>query len=344
MSELVKKNPDPVQNVAQLLTAQKAQIMAALPRHLDPDRFARIALTEIRKNPDLGACDPLSFLGAVIQAAQLGLEPGSGLGHAFLIPFWNNKKRIKEATFMPGYKGLIDLARRSGQVDSITARVVFQRDKFRIEYGDEEKIVHEPFQPIVNEKGETVAGDENDAGPVIAAYAIGRLKGGGVQREVMWRKDIDAIRNRGNKNPVWNSDFNEMARKTVVRRICKYLPMSPELARAIEADNQAFEGVSQENWKILDANYEPQPEKADPEKYKAMAEGGISSPDAPSEEAEKKAALLEFDRVAEQAAALKGDIEKILGWTPAHVRQLAKVQDIYLAIDKLLYFIETNRG
>lgn len=336
MNQVVKK--DAVQTVAQLLTSQKSQIMAALPRHLDPDRFARIALTEIRKNPDLGECDPLSFLGAVIQAAQLGLEPGSGLGHAFLIPFWNNKKRIREVVFMPGYRGLIDLARRSGQVASITARPVFQRDKFRIDYGDDEKIYHEPFQPLVNAEGETLDTPENQPGPVIAVYAIGRLNGGGIQREVMWRKDIESIRSRGRDNSVWKTDFNEMARKTVVRRICKYLPMSPELARAIEADDQTFKGESQENWKVIDAAYEPQPAKSDPEKIKEATSGGLAT--SVGEDAQERIhAVAEFNTRSMEAKKLGCNIHETVG---ALDMEKSPLQEIYIAIDKLIYFMETT--
>ena len=113
--------------IAGLLTDAKVkeQIALALPRHLTADRLARIALTEVRKTPALASCDQASFLGAIMQCAALGLEPGSALGHAYMIPFRNNKKNITEVQFIVGYRGMIDLARRSGQILSIEARTVF---------------------------------------------------------------------------------------------------------------------------------------------------------------------------------------------------------------------------
>lgn len=262
MTEIKTLQPKASPKVMDLLQspAAKKQILTALPKHLTADRFARIAMTEVRKNPKLGECDPMSFLGAVIQCAQLGLEPGSGLGHAYLIPFWNSRAKVSEVQFIPGYRGLIDLARRSGQIESITARVVHANDQFRYQYGDDERIEHMPYE-----------GADEDAGPITHVYAIARLKGGGIQREVMTRTQIERTRGRSkNNNPVWDTDFDEMARKTVVRRICKYLPLSPEMARAIEADDASAKGDTQENWNVLDAEYVPQPQMHDPDKIKEI--------------------------------------------------------------------------
>jgi recombination protein RecT len=301
MSNQQAKKPEDKMTVATLLRTQQKEIARALPRHMSPDRMTRIALTEMRKNPALVQCDPFSFLGAVIQCAQLGLEPGSGLGHAYLIPFRNKKLNITEVVFMPGYRGLIDLARRSGQVETISARLVREKDRFVYEYGDGERIEHTPFD-----------GAEDDAGKITHVYAIARMKGGGIQREVMNRAQIDAIRTRGNNNPVWESDFDEMARKTVVRRICKYLPMSPELAGAVEADNTTYRGEPQRNWEVLDVSYEPKPAPHDPEKTKAM----INEPEAPpAYDAldNKQVAINELVKAATGVRKIGGDPEKILG-------------------------------
>jgi recombination protein RecT len=224
--------------------AFKAQIAAALPRHMTPDRMA---LTELRKNPDLMQCDPMSFAGAIIQCSQLGLEPGSGLGQAYLVPFNNRRKGVKEVNFITGYRGLIELARRSGQVDSVVGRAVRERDRFLFAYGDEERIEHVPFP-----------GSKEEAGPLIAFYAIARLKGGGILREVMDVREVEEVRDRfGHGNPVWKDNFEAMGRKTVIRRLAKFLPMSPELADAIRAE-ETPDG-SQENWRAIDADYEPKP-------------------------------------------------------------------------------------
>jgi recombination protein RecT len=227
----------------------KAQIAAALPRHMTPDRMARIVLTEVRKNPELMHCDPMSFAGAVVQCSQLGLEPGSGLGQAYLIPFNNRRKGIKEVNFLTGYRGLIDLARRSREVDSVVARAVYEADRFDFEYGDDERIVHKPF-----------AGPRKDAGEIVWFYSIARFKGGGVpQREVMSRSEVDWIRdNYSHGNPVWKDHYEAMGRKTLIRRIAKFLPLSPELADALRAEDLHESGAGQENWRVINAEYEPQ--------------------------------------------------------------------------------------
>ncbi len=229
----------------------KTQLAAALPKHMTPDRMARIALTEVRKNPQLLRCDSMSFMGAIFQCAQLGLEPGNGLGHAFLVPFNNRKKGVQEVTFIPGYKGLVDLARRSGQIQDLFARCVYAKDEFDHTSGDNEHIDHKPFR-----------GARKDRGELIAVYAIAKLQGGGIVREVMWKGDTDEIRDRfSHGNPVWKTDYDEMARKTVVRKLSKYLPLSPELRDAIAAEDAAEDG-GQENWRVMAqaldiSDYEP---------------------------------------------------------------------------------------
>lgn len=292
--QLQKNQPD----VGKMLNDPQfqAQLKAALPRHMTPERMARIAMTEIRKNQDLLRCDPVSFIGAVIQCAQLGLEPGNGLGHAYLIPYWDSKRRCKVVNMIPGYKGLIDLARRSGQIQTISARVVRAKDHFKYAYGLNESLEH------VEAKG--------DRGEITHVYAVARLKDGGSQFEVMTVDDVNAIKERsGNKNPVWTTDFAEMARKTAVRRIVKYLPMSPELATTLQLDNQAFEGEAQDNYTLVDVNYEPRAVLS--EDATTVAE--ISAQEA--EEAESKTAA-ELQRELLQKVA---DLAKAKQATPNQI-------------------------
>ncbi len=233
-----------------MLTSEslKSQISLALPRHMTPDRMMRIALTELRKNPKLAECDPITVVGAVVQSAQLGLELGSGLGHAYLVPFWNNKRRCFECQLIPGYKGFIDLARRSGQIASISARVVYEGDEFRYAYGLDETIEHVP-----------AAKRPSDA-RITHAYAVAVLKDGAKQMEVMTADEIERVRQMS-KQPdgVWKEFPAEMARKTAIRRIAKYLPLSPELVRFTEIDNDSYEGTSQNLHALIDASYEPLP-------------------------------------------------------------------------------------
>lgn len=221
----------------------KAQMALALPKHMTSDRLARIALTEIRKVPALAKCDQTSFLGAIMQCAQLGLEPGGALGHAYLLPFENRKKGITEVQFIVGYRGMIDLARRSGQIVSLTARTVHEHDEFSYQYGLNEDLKHVPAT--------------GDRGALLYVYAVAKLKDGGVQFEVMSRSDVDKVRAQskaGNYGP-WQTHYEEMAKKTVIRRLFKYLPVSIELATAVTMDEKAESGVDQDNSSILTGEY-----------------------------------------------------------------------------------------
>lgn len=230
------------------LETYKGEIAKALPRHMTADRMARIALTEFRKTPALMKCDPATLFGAVVQCSQLGLEPGGTMGHAYLIPFENKRKGVTEVQFIIGYRGMLDLARRSGQIVSISAREVCQNDKFRYCYGIEETIEHIPA--------------EGARGDLTHVYAVARLKDGGVQFEVLTRAQIEEIRNasQGYKTAVkydrkdtpWISHFVEMAKKTAIRRLFKYLPVSIEIQRAVGLDEAAESGVSQDNGFVID--------------------------------------------------------------------------------------------
>jgi recombination protein RecT len=215
----------------------KSQMALALPKHMTADRLARIALTEVRKVPALGRCDQASFLGAIMQCAQLGLEPGGALGHAYLLPFENRRKGITEVQFIVGYRGMLDLARRSGQILSIEARAVYAADKFHVALGLNPDLTHEPDWEAA------------DRGPMRFAYAVAKMKDGGTQFEVMSRAEIERVRSKskaGQSGP-WVSHFDEMAKKTVIRRLFKYLPVSIELATAVALDEQADSKQAQDN-------------------------------------------------------------------------------------------------
>lgn len=205
--------------VAQMMEKSRDSIAAALPKHLTVERLSRVALGELRTNPKLLECNPTSLMSAIVKASQLGLEVGSAMGHAYLVPYKT------ECTLIIGYRGMIALARRSGEIQSITARVVYARDTFELEYGLDEKLRHVPST-------------DEDPGPVTHVYAVAKLRDGGIQYEVMTRAEVEAIRKRsraGQYGP-WVTDWSEMARKTVMRRLFKYLPMSIEMADAMSAE------------------------------------------------------------------------------------------------------------
>ncbi|EOV9616181.1 recombination protein RecT [Cronobacter dublinensis] len=229
----------------------KAQIALALPKHMTADRLARIAMTELRKTPKLMQCDQMSFLGAIMQCAQLGLEPGGALGHAYLLPFDRRQKQgnqwvtvATEAQLIIGYRGMIDLARRSGQIVSLSARAVHENDTFSYAYGLEEKLEHVPCE-------------DGNPGALTHVYAVARLKDGGVQFEVMSKAAVDKVRalsKSGDKGP-WVDHYEEMAKKTAIRRLFKYLPVSIELQRAVNIDEKAEADIPQDNASVITGEY-----------------------------------------------------------------------------------------
>jgi recombination protein RecT len=228
--------PTPINNFRDLLEKMKPQIALALPRHVDPSRMLRIVLTTVQRTPKLLDCTRESLLACIVQCAQLGLEPDGLLGHAYLIPFWNNKEKRQECQLIVGYKGLLKLARQSGEVSSICARVVHEKDEFDYEYGLEEKLRHRPSM-------------EDDPGPLQFAYAIFFLKDGSKHFEVMSFREIERIRMRSKAAEYgpWSTDYEEMAKKTVLRRASKMSPASIEdrMAKAIAMDELADAGLPQ---------------------------------------------------------------------------------------------------
>ena len=226
----------PINTIEDLLKKHGPEIALALPQHVTPERLLRIALSEVRRNPRLAQCSAPSLLGAIFTCAQLGLEPGGALGHCFLIPYRD------ECQFQIGYKGMIELARRSGQIQSLSARAVYENDHFEYSYGLHEDLVH---RPGTGERGE-----------LTHAYAVAKLMDGGVQFEVMDRYELEDIRDGSQgyqtaikynkKDTPWISSFDEMCRKTVIRRMFKYLPVSIELVKAASLDERADRGQRQE--------------------------------------------------------------------------------------------------
>lgn len=192
-----------------------AQVGKALPKHLTPDRFVRIAITALTKTPKLRDCTRESLFNALLNLSQMGLEPDGY--HAHLIPYGNQCQLIVD------YKGLVDLVMRSGKIANIHADVVCENDEFSYNMGMVEK------HRIDLRK---------DRGDVYAVYAVATFTDGSKKAEVMSRADIDAVRKRskaGNSGP-WVSDWNEMAKKTVFRRLSKWLPISPEFRDHLESD------------------------------------------------------------------------------------------------------------
>lgn len=241
-------------SVQAFFDANKPTLTALLPRHMTADRMLKIALSALRTTPKLMECTIESLFGAVVHCAQLGLEPNTPQGHIYLIPFGNGRKGTTEVQVIVGYKGLIDLARRSGQIVSISARVRYANDPFKLAFGTDDYIQHAPAE-------------DGDRGQAVGVYAVAKLKDGGVQFEYLTLAEVNRIRDgsqgykaaietgrRYNKPPKhpWIEHWEEMARKTAIRRLCKYLPMSIELASAVALEDHAEGGKAQNLGAVLD--------------------------------------------------------------------------------------------
>lgn len=242
--------------VQALLLKYKPQINLALPRHMTADRMLRVAMTAMNQTPKLWECTDSSLVGAVIQASQLGLEPDGFVGMAYLIPYRNSKKNVFEAHFLPGYKGLMTLARRSGEVKQIEPRIVQAGDRFLYEYGLKPKCVHVP-------KARPAGADATPT----HAYVVVTFADGDKQFDVMTTADIETIRaqSRAANDGPWVTHWAEMAKKTVIRRICKSLPVSIEVQRAVALDELADAGVPQDLESLLEdaPGLEAHPSKLD---------------------------------------------------------------------------------
>lgn len=243
----------PKQKVSHYLKEMMPSIEAILPKHVTADRMSRIALNVIRTNPKLLECSIDSLMGGVMEAAKLGLEPGL-MGQCYLIPFEKKKKQGNvwvtervEAQFIIGYKGLIDLVRRSGQVSSLEARTVHENDHFEFEYGIDDKLIHRP--PLGNR------------GEAIAYYAVAKLKDGGSSFLVMSKEELiqykDKYSKAKNYGP-WIDDFDAMARKTCLRQLIKYLPISVEHLSNFDEQSGADVHNEVKNAELVADGYTPQ--------------------------------------------------------------------------------------
>ncbi len=211
--------------IPDMVKALGPEIKRALPSVLTPERFSRIALSALNNTPALQQCSPMSFIAALLNAAQLGLEPNTPLGQAYLIPY-KNKGRI-ECQFIIGYKGMIDLAYRNGQMQTIQAQVVYENDHFEYEFGLEPKLIH---RPAFDERGE-----------MRYFYGLFRTVNGGFGFSVMSKAEMDQYAKTYSKayesgfSP-WKTSYEEMAKKTVIKQALKYAPIKTDFQRAMSSD------------------------------------------------------------------------------------------------------------
>lgn len=226
-SEAVEKKP---KTIMEWIKAMEPEIKRALPKHITTERITRIALTAVRMNPQLGSCEPVSLMAAIMQSAQLGLEPNTPLGQAYIIPYG------KEAQFQVGYKGLIELAHRAN-LKNLYARTVYSNDEFEVNYGLHQDIKH---KPTLGERGEA-----------IGYYAVYHLQSGGYGFEFMSRREIEEHKKKyskaaSSKYSPWVTDFDSMAKKTVIKRALKYAPISVEIVKGMAADETVKKEINED--------------------------------------------------------------------------------------------------
>ena len=224
-----------------LVSSMEGEIAKALPSVITPERFTRMVFSTLSTTPKLNDCAPMSFLGAMMNAAQLGLEPNTPLGQAFILPYSNHGKM--EAQFQIGYKGLIDLAYRSGEIEVIQAHVMYENDDISYEYGLEPKLTHKPAM--------------HDRGKAIGVYAMFKTKAGGYGFEVMSMEDVKAhaekySKSYGSSFSPWKTNFEEMAKKTVLKKVLKYAPLKSDFVRQISEDGSIKSEISKDMYDVAD--------------------------------------------------------------------------------------------
>ena len=225
------------QTMGDIIEKMMPTMQEMLPKHMSPERMSRLALT-LYKNQKLKNCDPMSFIGAVLESVQLGLEPNTSLGEAYIIPYKNM------ATFQMGYRGLIKLAHNTGQYNTIYAHEVYPNDEFRYQLGLNKELHHVPA--------------DIPEGKPRYYYAVYKLKNGGYDF-VAWSRDKIIMHAaqysagyQSKKESTWDTAFDDMAKKTVLKQVLKYAPKSVELADALEKDETVRKDITEESIRVID--------------------------------------------------------------------------------------------
>jgi recombination protein RecT len=229
----------PIEQFRSTLARMQPEFTAALPPQIPADRFIRTVITAVQMNPKFLNADRRSLLGSCMKAAQDGLLLDGR--EAALVPFGDALQ------YMPMIGGILKKIRNSGELSTISANVVYQRDQFDYALGDDDRITHKPHL------GE-------DRGRAVAVYAIAKTKDGAIYREVMSVAEVEKVRraSKAANGPAWTNWWDEMARKTAIKRLAKRLPSSADLDRVLDSDNEAT-GIGQDAAGAvrIDANAQP---------------------------------------------------------------------------------------
>lgn len=223
--------------IAQALQAWGNNLQMTLPKHLTPDRFIQMATSIIAKNPAIAECSAQSVIGAVLQASILGFPPVEALGYCYFVPFNNRKPEgwVKEVQFQIGYKGLMDLARRSGKIETIHAFVVVDGDQFDYELGLNPTITHKPCGAVADPDGTNIR----------YAYAVVKYSDGGFGFEVLPKARIEQLRMRSPmaKNGLtgaWKTDYESMAKAKAIKQLAKSMPLTIDAMSTLASDERVI--------------------------------------------------------------------------------------------------------
>jgi recombination protein RecT len=280
MSTALQKNPR--DSFRALLEKAKPAMAQVAPAHMNPERLTRLALAATSKAPLLLQCTPASVVQALMEASLTGLEPNTSLHLASIIPRKNNKTGNMEANFQPEYRGLLKLARQSGEIGRVCVEVVREHDTFEIAYELDPPFKH---KPLLN----------GDRGQLIGVYAYVVVNGQGGQFSFMSKAEVDYIKNKsagGGKYGPWMDWYDEMAKKTVLKRVLKLCPMSAALANAVQIDHRGESGESFVPPEIIDVT--PEVVAEDKPRGKLLAEK-IAGPTSDIGD-DEKAAILAAER------------------------------------------------
>lgn len=228
MAEPQKGGERKPMSLAQQIDRMEPEFQRAMPQGAEARQLVRDAQTALRQVKDLAKCEPATVLGALMTCSQLGLRPGV-LGQAYVLPFWDNRDKVHKAQLVIGYKGLLSLVYRSGMVETVAARIVYENDEFLLEYGlGADTLIHRPPAGF------------GDRGRPVAYYAIARMKDGGYA--ITDPMGVEAMQKHAAKHSKaakfgpWKDHFDQMALKTMLRKLCQTLPQSTEIAQAVMHD------------------------------------------------------------------------------------------------------------
>lgn len=294
---------DTVNSLAQIIKKNMTQLISVLPKHITPERMARVSLSTIRRNPKLCQCAPETLFMAILEASTLGLEIDSR-GLVYLVPFWNSKTRTNDVQLMCGYRGMIELAYRSGRIQSIQASVVGENDKFDYARGLNPRLEHIP--------------NLQDKGKIIAAYAIAIMKDGASQFEVMSLPELEKVRrsSRAADSGPWVDWTEQMYIKTVVKRLCKFLPLSPEMARSVELDDCIDAGIAQSFGETVDTSIFDIPQHST----------SIIETESDNDDSESESNIVEIEAKPEQIPPRNGNGKK---QTQKTLQEVQEVDESY---------------